>query len=212
MQRRVRPLTVVLIVASVVLLAGVAMYIDWRRDTQPPIVTEVPNIQPGMLTLAPFAIPARIRPPTISAAQATLADDDEVIGVVINQHPRAYRLKALLGVQNHVVNDLLDGVPVSVTYCDERNCIRIFTGDGKEPLKIRSGGYNMGMILMADGAFYAQATRQPLNEQAAPFPYDAMDFERTTWAKWRATHPTTDVYEAPPPPKKTPALPKEAVR
>jgi hypothetical protein len=148
----------------------------------------------------PFITPPINTPPTISASQATLKDDEEVIGVIVKGKPRAYRLSAFAGPFYHVVNDLLEGIPVSVTHCDQTKCTRVFTNEGKEPLALKLGGFDGSMLLYVDGQFYTQDNRHPTNPSAPPFPYDAVEFEQTTWGKWRAAHPTTDVYETAPNP------------
>src|SRR5262245_25715745 len=59
------------------------------------------------------------QPPAVPAAAAKLDDDDVVIGVVAAGRARAYLLRAMDGgPENHIVNDLVGGAPVSVTYCD----------------------------------------------------------------------------------------------
>src|SRR5207244_3603110 len=50
-----------------------------------------------------------LRPPTVKADDAVLADDEEVIGVVVDGRARAYRLEALRRPPFHIVNDLVAG-------------------------------------------------------------------------------------------------------
>jgi hypothetical protein len=55
------------------------------------------------------------RPATVPAREADfLRDDDEVFGIVIRDRPRAYPITMLS--YHHVVNDVIEGVPVAVTY------------------------------------------------------------------------------------------------
>lgn len=59
--------------------------------------------------------PAATEPGAVTAAQATwLHGIDEVLGVVVNGHARAYPI-TMIGY-HHVVNDVLAGTPVLVTY------------------------------------------------------------------------------------------------
>jgi hypothetical protein len=58
---------------------------------------------------------AAIDPTTIPAARAVwLRDDDEVYGVVLGGKARAYPITMIC--YHHVVNDVIQGIPVAVTY------------------------------------------------------------------------------------------------
>ena len=58
------------------------------------------------------------------AAEANLRPDDFVIGVAFGGKTRAYRLGALENPMGHLVNDMIDGVAISVAYCDLTRCVR----------------------------------------------------------------------------------------
>ena len=56
-----------------------------------------------------------------------MVTDQPVIGVTAGGRHRAYLVRALsLGAKSHIVNDVVGGVPVSVTYCDIYTCTRLF--------------------------------------------------------------------------------------
>jgi hypothetical protein len=159
-------------------------------------------------TQLPFALkyfPAFQRPVTIPAAEATLQDDAEVVGVQAGGRSRAYVLEALYAPERHVINDVVGGKPISITYCDMTDHLAVFTdpnGDG--PLEIAPGGwqgrsvagrYEGGMLLRIGSSWYRQDTEQPLaNHVESPFPYPKAEFVRTTWKEWRESHPNADVY------------------
>lgn len=138
------------------------------------------------------------QPPTRAAGEAGLLDDEEVIGIVAGGHARAYLLAAMLGREQHVVNDLVGDRPISVTYCDVAECIRAYAAaPGHAPIDVAQGGLKgQRMVLRVDGSFYLQDTGEPLdpNAQAASLPYEAYPAARTTWRAWRQSHPETDVY------------------
>ncbi len=67
------------------------------------------------------------RPPALPRRASKIADGDEVIGVVVNGKPRAYWMKALKYPPWHIVNDVVAEVPVTVTFCDRTNCLRVYT-------------------------------------------------------------------------------------
>jgi len=134
------------------------------------------------------------RPPTVPATVAQLGSDELVIGVKVHDRTRAYRRAAFVPVLDHVVNDVIDGVPVSVTYCDRCDCTRVFTGDGSEPLELVAAAFQEGLLLRVRGRLYRQDTGEPADHSGSEFPYWTMEFEQTTWMEWRAENPETDVY------------------
>ncbi len=73
-----------------------------------------------------FEMPGLQEPQIILAQAAKLPDAEVVIGVVVNRKPRAYWLKALKYPPWHIVNDVVAGVPLSVTYCDRNDCARLY--------------------------------------------------------------------------------------
>jgi hypothetical protein len=178
--------------------------IDWREPPPPP--------PPKVLSL--YDIQESIRQPlAVPAAEADLREDVEVVGVSAAGRYRAFVLAALIPVRAHVVNDLLGDSPLTVTYCDRNDCVRVFTGPPGQPLDLVVGGWDnredgRGLVLRVGAAYYRQATGAPPNgTTATPFPYAAADFERTTWGRWRAAHPDTDVYVGPDPTTAPPNYP-----
>ena len=82
-----------------------------------------------------------LRPPTLPADTAEVADNDEVIGVVAKGKARAYRIKALGDMRQHIVNDVVGGVPVSLAYCGLSQCVRAYRiGGESEPLGHKDDG------------------------------------------------------------------------
>ncbi|MBO0697297.1 MAG: DUF3179 domain-containing protein, partial [Zavarzinella sp.] len=133
-------------------------------------------------------------PPAVPAAAAKLADSEPVIGVTAGGKARAYRRSALEHVHYHVVNDLLGGVPVTVTRCDRKQCTRVFTGDGTRALRLRVGGYADGLLVKAGDRTYRQEDGKPTaGPEAGTVPFRPFAFVEATWAEWRAAHPDTDV-------------------
>jgi hypothetical protein len=156
--------------------------------------TWLPNDQDGV-----------IRPPTVEAATAGIKDDAEVLGIEVNGVARAYRLAALCDITGHVVNDTVNGVPVSVLYCDLNDCARAYTGPASpNPLPIRQAGMKFGdLILKVGGVFYQHSTAQALggtgfpgaaDPSLPPLPFPPTAVTRIIWRKWKQQHPQTDVY------------------
>ena len=149
-------------------------------------------------------------PPTTSALGATLADDEPVIGIEAAGKFRAYHQVAMSGKTRHVLNDVVGGKAVTVTYCDIADCARAYGGaDGSSPLHINLAGLDEGgMILKVDEVAYYQQTGEPADPTTGkappPFPYPSFPLTRTTWGEWKTLHPDTDLYVYNPPPADDP--------
>jgi hypothetical protein len=137
-------------------------------------------------------------PPTQGAGEARIGDETEIIGICAGGRARAYVVLALGGgPARHVINDLVGGYAVSVTYCDRTKCSRAFGGGRADhPLQMSVAGWlRGGMALRVRGKDYSQETGESLNPEGGPrLPYAEWPHKRTTWGAWRETHPDTDVY------------------
>ncbi len=156
--------------------------------------------------------PGLDQPEIVKADEANLPEDEEVLGVEIQGHARAYRLKALAHPSDHLVNDMIAGNPVSVAYCDLTQCTRAFTAPSPsgQPLNLSIAGlWHEGMVLRIGDACYehktgrqiarvskTSTTAAPITEESA-WPLTSLPLTRTTWGQWRAQHPETDLYEVP---------------
>jgi hypothetical protein len=142
-------------------------------------------------------------PPVRAAADAGLDDSAEVIGICAGGRARAYLVGVMGAVPTrHVVNDLVGGRAVSVTYCDRNGCARAFSGGPADaPLDIGVGGFlNGGLVLRSEGEDYSQETGACLSSESGPaLPYAVLPHMHTTWKAWRQAHPDTDVYMGDPP-------------
>jgi hypothetical protein len=188
-------------IAALIMCAGFALcglgYQSWaesRSTRQTPLpVDETARLPGGQGTL--FVWPGTVEPPTVKAEDVKMADSEPVIGVRVGKRSRAYRVSAFSGAQRHVVNDVIDGQPVTITYCDRKKCARVFTGKGRKPLRIDTGGYLGGLILKVSDHFYFQVDAQPLlDDDREPFPYESMEFVELPWSAWQNLHPDTDAY------------------
>jgi hypothetical protein len=142
-----------------------------------------------------------LRPPVLMADEAALAGSEEVLGIEVGGRARAYRLGAFRFPARHIVNDLIEGVPVSVAYCDGRDCTRVYTaGHGTPPLDMTVAGLRDGrMVVRFSGVLYDHESGRPL--EAGPgrttLPLERLPVTRTTWDEWRRLHPGTDIYVGP---------------
>jgi hypothetical protein len=146
-----------------------------------------------------FSYPGIRQPQTRSAQEAALAEDAEVIGVLVGGKARAYSIAAMSkGPESHVINDVIAGRPVTVAYCNVMNCARAFTADSSgAPLDLGVGGWQgvKGLIVQLGGKNYALKDGKNLSTlKGPPLPYQQMDHQRMTWGEWHRAHPDTDVY------------------
>jgi hypothetical protein len=153
-----------------------------------------------------YPYPARVvvRPPVVEADSAGLDEAEEVIGVEVRGKARAYRLKTMQDRDQHVINDIIDGVPVTVAYCDLSDCVRGYTDpEGKEPFDIAVAGLNNGeMIIKSGGVLYVHKTGRALKPGEGPtaLPHRPIEPMRMTWKEWNRLHPRSDVYAGDPHP------------
>jgi hypothetical protein len=135
---------------------------------------------------SPFMTPG-VEPTFVPAAEASLAEDDDVIGVVVDGEARAYPVSYLSGMTTHVVNDLIGQTPITVTYCDRTDCTRVFTDSSKQSeLDVGTGGFaNDEMQITLGDSMYAQT--------ASDIPLEDAEFLVMPWSEWKQQHPETRV-------------------
>jgi hypothetical protein len=141
--------------------------------------------------------PGVIRPPAHKADEANLSDDEEVIGIEVGGKARAYRTKAFADPSLHIVNDLIDDQPVTVTYCDLKDCARAYVGPrGNLTLDVSQAGLkDREMVIKVGGDYYWQRSGLPLQAGGpASFPYKLHPLVRMKWGEWKRQHPQSEVY------------------
>lgn len=169
------------------------------RSGRDRIVPAPPGSGPAWL---PVRVPAIVTPTVATAEASGLGDDEAVLGVVVGGRARAYRLGAFLDRSRHVVNDVVGDVPVTVSYCDITDCVRVHTGPpGAGPLDmIVAGLYGGELAVETRGVKYLQKSGRAIDDPAAAtIPHGVLTPERTTWGRWKARHPGTAIYVGTPP-------------
>lgn len=138
----------------------------------------------------PFLAEGVSMPALHSADKVTLDSDARVIGLIIDGEARAYSIDSMSAMTNHVVNDQIKGVPVSVTYCDRTDNTRAFSvpaDSDAQSISLSLGGFSQGeMQLMLNGKMYPQSSTE--------IPLCDFQYEVTDWESWRQTHPETLVF------------------
>lgn len=149
--------------------------------------TEEAHLQPQSMT-----------PAQRLAAMNSLRDEDLVIGVEIEGKAKAYALSAVHAPDKHVYNGLQGDRPVTVTFCDLADCVRVFTQAGEaKPLgvKIEHGASkDKKMVIRLDNHLFHQSTLEPADDATGAFPLQSVPFIRTTWGEWRKQHPNSDLF------------------
>ena len=115
--------------------------------------------------------------------EVELADDSVVISVDVDGQSFAFPKKFMEGVGDHIASELLAGLPIAVTYCNETECVRVFTRDaslGKIKLD-QFGLVDGGLAVQLNGDVYAQESKE--------IPLDDYMFSLVNWAAWKESHP-----------------------
>jgi Protein of unknown function (DUF3179) len=137
-------------------------------------------------------------PATVGPDKAGLPDDALVVGIVVDGKARAYAQRSLRNRLQHVLNDMVAGVPVTVAYCDVTRCTQVYACRGRsEPLDVSQAGYRDGeMILKIEGVYYQHSSGEPITPgpESPRLPYELYPWKRTTWKEWKQLHPDTDIY------------------
>ena len=211
--RRVRPFLAVLAVVAA-LAAGYifpdAIALRWSEfwSQRPHRPKPAAVASPAHDTLYLHPAPPIMTPPAVPGAKAKVNDAEYVLGVSVGTRHRAYRLAGLSGHLDHVVNDVISGTPVTVTYCDLADCARAFTSsDASRPLPITQVGFRQSSVATRKPRFIIAAYGIPYYQDSGiavdpttttePLPFARCPVERLTWKEWKNAHPDTDIYYGP---------------
>ena len=140
-------------------------------------------------------IPALDTPQFVSAAETQFGDQELIIGLEINGDARAYPYAILNW--HEIVNDVVGGVPVAVTYCPlcETNSVFIRKLGGLETTFGVSGGLYHSCLVMYDRtteSLWVQPWGTPIAGEHLSSPQlERVPAVRTTLGKWKKNHPTT---------------------
>lgn len=140
-------------------------------------------------------IPAILSPRFVSANDAPyLEDHDRVLGLSLRNTSKAYPIKILNW--HEVVNDVVDGKEVLITYCPL--CGTGIAFDAHVSGVRRTFGVS-GLIYQSNVLLYDHQTESlwsqiGMRAVAGPLTGETLRpifLEHTTWADWRMTHPDT---------------------
>jgi len=141
---------------------------------------------------------ALVDPQRWSGEQANrwLSEDDRVVGVLLYGSAVAYPLRVLN--RHEIVNDVVGGKPIAVTYCPLCRSAIVFDGEiaGQRRILGVSGLLYQSDVLMFDRAtdsLISQLLRKGITGPLKNVPLRVLPARHTTWERWYADHPTTAV-------------------
>ena len=161
----------------------------WRTDFTRSGVdfAEIRNI------LGPNRIPSIDNPMFVPVGLETdLADREAVIGLVINGDARAYPLRVMMW--HEIANDLVGGIPVTVTYCPLCNTAIVFdrTVDGRMLDFGTSGKLRFSDLVMYDRqtqSWWQQFSGRALVGEFTGVKLELIPSRLMSWAEFKAQHP-----------------------
>lgn len=124
----------------------------------------------------------------------SISDDDVVIGVDINGDVRAYPLSIL--VWHEIVNDVVGGVPISVTYCPlcytNQVFERVINGQTVE-FGVSGKLYNSNLLMYdrLTDSYWSQATGEAVVGELTGTKLEIVPFDVMHWKDWKSLHPDT---------------------
>ena len=128
----------------------------------------------------------------VEAANAFLDDSDRVIGIYINGEARAYPQRIL--VWHEIVNDRVDGDPVSITYCPLTGTgIGFHRNDTEFGVSGKLLNSNLVMYDRATESRYPQILAAGISGPMAGRGLEEFRTVFTEWGRWKARHPDTRV-------------------
>ena len=142
-------------------------------------------------------IPSIDNPQFVVAADAEfVSDTDVVIGLEINGDARAYPL--FIMVWHEIVNDVVGGTPVAVTYCPLCYTNQVFERvlDG-ETVEFGTSGklYNSNLVMYdrLTDSYWSQALGLAITGELTGDELEIIPFDVITWSDWKTLHPDSKV-------------------
>lgn len=193
-------ITIIAVVAAAVVVSAILLATEQRVPVVPTDSEETNAIVPldKIVSGGPprDGIPSIDSPKFLSAQEAKLQSGDLVLGLDINGDVRAYPLKIL--VWHEIVNDVVGGEPVAVTYCPLCFTNQVFkrTIEGAVVEFGTSGKlYNSNLVMYdrSTESYWSQAMSQAIVGKHAGFVLERVPFDVAYWEDWKAIYPETKV-------------------
>jgi Protein of unknown function (DUF3179) len=132
-----------------------------------------------------------------SADEVKVDSDDKVLAVKVGQQARAYPIRTM--GYHHIVNDVLGGVPIAVTYCTLCHTGLVWSRviDGKT-LHFRLAGINNGNALLRDeetSSIWQQSTGEAIFGPLKGRQLELVQSDELSFALWRKEQPEGQVLK-----------------
>ncbi len=146
-------------------------------------------------------IPAINKPVFVTAAEADTkgwVNNGSMVDAIVTQtEPKAYPRS--ITVWHEIVNDTIDGQPVSLTFCPLTGSSVIFQGKAPDGTPLTFG--TTGMLYNSNLVMYDRQTNSTYPQILGigiSGPNKGVDLEQipvttTTWGRWKALHPNSQV-------------------
>lgn len=140
----------------------------------------------------PDGIPSIDAPQFVSASAARLQPGDMVIGFQHGGEARAYPQRIL--VHHEIVNDQVGGLNIAITYCPLTATAQGFER-GSATLGVSGQLLNSNLVMYdrESGTLFPQINATGLRGKHRGRTLVEVELVWTTWEKWRAAHPGTQV-------------------
>lgn len=165
-------------------------------DRSLPLPDDVESLSNGIVSggVTQDGIPSIDDPTFLDAAEADqwLDDGDPVFGVARNGDVRAYPQRVL--VWHEIVNDVIDGEPLAVTYCPLTGTAQGFErGETEFGVSGKLLNSNLVMYDRAAESYWPQMLATAVRGPHAGAVLREFSVTWTTWTRWREMHPRTAV-------------------
>jgi hypothetical protein len=144
-------------------------------------------------------IPPLDNPPAMPGKDASLPDETQVIGLVVEGQAHAWPMGIL--IPHHIINESVNGRPVAAAYCPACRSGYVFDPvvDGRrltfEPVSVRRR--NMIMRDRETGTIWQHETGEALMGKYRGRTLEVLGGELSNWKAWRMEHPGTTVCALP---------------
>ena len=179
---------VLVLLTTAILVVGI---LAWQSG--PPIGSEYHGqVQPEEEDPdTPGEVEPIVQPELVPVQQAELADTEMMIAIEVDGQHRAYLISDLSQPGSHVVNDIVAGLPVSITYCGQTDFARVFSDPRTDqPIELRTAGWIDQQLALYLGS---NQTATHLHDDPL-IPLDDHPFVRVSFGQWRREHPDGLVY------------------
>ncbi len=159
-----------------------------------------PLVDPGELVSGgppPDGIPSVDEPILVDPASVDwLADDEPVLALELSGEHRAYPVQIL--IWHEIVNDVVAGTPVAVTYCPLCNSALAFDrrlGDRLLTFGVSGLLYRSDLVMFdrQTESFWSQIEGRAIAGHLAGEQLKRLPIQTVAWSQWRAAHPDGQV-------------------